>query len=137
MGTWDATPFGNDTAADFAGDLDDLALDERPAAVREALEAVLHEADYLDRSEGDTAVAAAALVAAQCPGGPPADPIYGPERPVPDLPDDLRTLALAALDRVAGPNSESQDLWAEAGDGLQEWHAELDKLRNALKTDPN
>ncbi|MFI0409903.1 DUF4259 domain-containing protein [Actinomadura sp. 3N508] len=137
MGTWDVTPFGNDTAADFAGDLDDLALDERPAAIRAALEAVLHETDYLDRSDGDIAVAAAALVAAQCPGGPPAHPIYGPDQPVPDLPDDLRPLALAALDRVAGPNSESQELWAESGDSLKEWHAELDKLRKALQAEPN
>ncbi|MFG1854879.1 DUF4259 domain-containing protein [Actinomadura geliboluensis] len=36
MGTWDASPFGNDTAADFAGDLDELALEERPSAIREA-----------------------------------------------------------------------------------------------------
>ncbi|TDD26382.1 DUF4259 domain-containing protein [Actinomadura sp. KC06] len=133
MGTWDATPFGNDTAADFAGDLDDLALDERPAAVREALEAAIREAGYLDRSEGDTAVAAAALVAAQCPGGPPADAIYGPDEPVPPLPDDFRPLALAALDRVAGANSESQELWAETADGLQRWQAEIDELRKALR----
>ncbi|MFI0483923.1 DUF4259 domain-containing protein [Actinomadura sp. 9N215] len=136
MGTWDASPFGNDTAADFAGDLDDLPLDERPSAIREALETAIRETNYLDRSEGDKAVAAAALVAAQCPGGPPADTIYGPEKPVPDLPDDFRALALAALDRVAGPDSESQDLWAETGNGLQEWHTELDNLRKALTANP-
>ncbi|WP_260462086.1 DUF4259 domain-containing protein [Streptomyces lateritius] len=31
MGTWDIGPFDNDTAADFAGDLDEAALEEREA----------------------------------------------------------------------------------------------------------
>lgn len=99
MGTWDASPFGNDTAADFAGDLDELALEERPSAIREALEAVTGEAACVDSSEGVLAVAAAALVAAQCPGGQPVDSIYGPEEQIPELPADLRPLALKALDR--------------------------------------
>ncbi|WUH97933.1 DUF4259 domain-containing protein [Spirillospora sp. NBC_00431] len=136
MGTWDASPFGNDTAADFAGDLDDLPLDERSEAIREALEAAIREADYLDSSEGDTAVAAAALVAAQCPGGPPADTIYGPDEPVPDLPGDFRSLAVAALDRVVGPESESRELWAEGADGLREWLSEIERLRKALTANP-
>ncbi|WP_222720583.1 DUF4259 domain-containing protein [Actinomadura sp. HBU206391] len=37
MGTWGIGPFDNDTAADFAGNLDDLTEDERPVAIREAL----------------------------------------------------------------------------------------------------
>lgn len=45
------------------------------------------------------AVAAAALVAAQCPEDEPVDPVRGQEEPLPDL-TSLRDLALQALDRV-------------------------------------
>ena len=115
MGTWDAGPFGGDTAADFAGDLNELALAERPSAIREALEAVIGETGYVDSDEGAVAVAAAALVAAQCPGGDPADSVYGPDEQVPELPVDLRSLAVKALDRVVGPDSELDQLWDEGG----------------------
>ncbi|WP_301174825.1 DUF4259 domain-containing protein [Actinomadura geliboluensis] len=133
MGTWDASPFGNDTAADFAGDLDELALEERPSAIREALEAVTGEAASVASSEGVLAVAAAALVAAQCPGGRPVDSIYGPEERIPELPADLRPLALKALDRVIGPDSELEQLWDESG-GAEEWRAEIARLRLTLSS---
>ncbi|QKW37892.1 DUF4259 domain-containing protein [Actinomadura sp. NAK00032] len=136
MGTWDASPFGSDQAADFAGDLDELALEERPSAIREALEAVTREAAVVDSFEGVLAVAAAALVAAQCPGGQPVDPIYGPEERIPELPVDLRPLAVKALDRVVGPDSELEQLWDESG-GAEEWRAEIARLRLALSTQPN
>jgi hypothetical protein len=83
MGTWDVGPFDNDTAADFGGDLDEVAAGEREGIVRSALTRVIDTAAYLEAPESE--VAAAALVAAQCPGGEPADPIYGPEEPLPDL----------------------------------------------------
>lgn len=135
MGTWDASPFGNDTAADFAGDLDELAAEERPSAIREALEAVIGETGYLDSDESVVAVAAAALVAAQCPGGKPVDSAYGPDEQVPELPVDLRPLAVKALDRVVGPDSELEQLWDE-GDGGEEWRTEISRLRLVLSEQP-
>ncbi len=45
-------------------------------------------------------MAAAALIAAQCPGGDTIDTPYGPERPMPAFPNDLRMLADEALARV-------------------------------------
>ncbi|NVI87886.1 DUF4259 domain-containing protein [Actinomadura sp. BRA 177] len=72
--------FRNDNAADFAGDLDELALDERPTAIREALEAAIREASQMHGSEGAVAVAAVALVAAQCPDGPLMDSRPGRSR---------------------------------------------------------
>lgn len=131
MGTWGAGPFDNDTAADFAGDLDDMLEQERSAAVRAALEAAVLAKDGLDGGRGDVAVAAAALVAAQCPGGEPTDPIYGPEQPLPDLPAELRPLAVEALSRVIGPDSELPGLWA-GSDKAAEWHADVAKLRAVL-----
>ncbi|MYV50114.1 DUF4259 domain-containing protein [Streptomyces sp. SID2888] len=37
MGTWDGGPFGNDTAADFCGDLDEAAAGEREGIIRGTL----------------------------------------------------------------------------------------------------
>ncbi|HEY9374605.1 DUF4259 domain-containing protein [Streptomyces sp.] len=38
MGTWGIGPFDNDTAADFAGDLDGAAVDVRVSMIRSVLE---------------------------------------------------------------------------------------------------
>ncbi|WP_253878886.1 DUF4259 domain-containing protein [Actinomadura rupiterrae] len=130
MGTWGAGPFGNDTAADFAGDLDDLPEQDRPAAIRDALSAAVAEGEYLGVATGDTAVAAAAIVAAQCAGGPPIATAYGPKEAIPPLPADLRSLAVQALDRVVGENSESAALWTHVGG--QDWREQIHRLREAL-----
>ncbi|WP_373024687.1 DUF4259 domain-containing protein [Streptomyces yangpuensis] len=37
MGTWDTGPFDNDTAADFGGDLDEAAREERKPLIRGVL----------------------------------------------------------------------------------------------------
>ncbi|MCL7382287.1 DUF4259 domain-containing protein [Streptomyces sp. 35G-GA-8] len=112
MGTWDVGPFGNDTAADFGGNLDEAAAGEHEGIVRSALIRVIDTAAYLEAPESEEAITAAALVAAQCPGGEPTDPVYGPEEPLPDL-TGLRDLALQSLDRVLTDPSELMDLWAD------------------------
>ncbi|MFD7408401.1 DUF4259 domain-containing protein [Streptomyces sp. NPDC059866] len=129
MGTWDVGPFDNDTAADFCGDLDEAAAGEREGIVRGALTRVIDTADYLEAPESDVVVVVAALVAAQCPGGEPADPVYGPKEPLPDL-TGLRDLALRALDRVLTEPSELMELWAESDGGP--WRANIRQLQNVL-----
>ena len=62
MGTWGIGPFDNDTAADFAGDLDNALPGEPEALVRGVLTRTVKATGYLD--EGQEAVAAAALIAA-------------------------------------------------------------------------
>ncbi|MFC9157848.1 DUF4259 domain-containing protein [Streptomyces bauhiniae] len=133
MGTWDAGPFDNDAAADFAGDLDEAAAGEREGIVRGALTRVIDTVDYLEAPESEVAVAAAALVAAQCPGGEPADPVYGPEERLPDL-TGLRDLARQALDRVMTEPSELMELWAESGGGP--WRANVLQLQSVLLPQP-
>src|SRR5690349_19766161 len=133
MGTWDVGPFDNDTAADFCGDLDEAAAGEREGIVRGILTRVIDTAGYLEAPESEEAVAAAALVAAQCPGGEPADPVYGPEEPLPDL-TGLRDLALQALDRVMTDLSELMDLWAESDGGP--WRVNVRRLQNVLLPQP-
>ncbi|MCV2460687.1 DUF4259 domain-containing protein [Streptomyces sp. ICN988] len=133
MGTWDVGPFDNDTAADFCDDLDEAAAGEREGIVRGILTRVIDTAGDLEAPESEQAVAAAALVAAQCSGGEPADPVYGPEEPLPDL-TGLRDLALQALNRVMTDPSELMDLWAESDGGP--WRANIRRLRGVLLPQP-
>lgn len=131
MGTWDVGPFDNDTAADFCGDLDGAPAEDRFGLVRAALN-VGDDGD-LDADIAGTAVAAAALVASQCHGGEPVDPIYGPEQSMPDL-LSLRGPAQQALDRVLAEDSELLELWEES-DG-EPWRSGIEALRRVLRVSP-
>lgn len=131
MGTWDVGPFDNDTAADFAGDLDDAAPAERLPMIRGALLRCADSGEYLDAPDAERAVAAAAPVVAQHPEGPPACSVYGPSEAVPRLPGELRLLAVEALDRVVAPASELAELWGDAPSGPR-WRRGVARLRDAL-----
>jgi hypothetical protein len=131
MGTWDIGPFDNDTAADFAGDLDEAAVEERESMIRSVLKRAADPADYLDAPDAERAVAAAALVVAQHPDGEPACSIYGPSEPLPEFPTDLRTLAVDTLDQVVAELSELAELWGEAADGPK-WRQDITRLRDVL-----
>ncbi|ORT56606.1 DUF4259 domain-containing protein [Streptomyces sp. CB03238] len=131
MGTWDIGPFDNDTAADFAHTLDETAEDEREGLVRATLTRAVRSQDHLEGPEGDEAVAAAALVAAQCPGGEPVCAVFGPEDALPVFAAGLRPLAVEALDRVVAEASELAELWDEAPDGPK-WREVIGRLRDAL-----
>jgi hypothetical protein len=122
MGTWDVGPFDNDTAADWCGDLDDAASGQRPTIVRSALTTVLDNGDdYLDSDVAVEAIAAAALVASQLPGGTKITSAYAPDFLLEggslELVDDVPALAVRALDRIVGDNSEWHELWEETEDG--------------------
>lgn len=86
MGTWDVDPFDNDTAADFCDDLDGVAESEREGMIRSILIRAADTQDYLDQDISVPAVAAAALVAAQCPGGEPVTTASAPECASPSFP---------------------------------------------------
>ncbi|MFJ2590353.1 DUF4259 domain-containing protein (plasmid) [Streptomyces sp. NBC_00376] len=131
MGTWDIGPFDNDTAADFGGDLDEAAVEEREAVIRGVLKRAADPAYYLDTSDGERAVAAAALVVAQHPDGEPACSNYGPSEPLPELSADLRMLAVDALDQVVSDQSELAELWAEAAN-WSKWRRDITRLRDVL-----
>lgn len=135
MGTWDIGPFENDIAADFANALDEVAEDERETLVRTTLIRSIQTRDYLESPEGAEAVAAAALIAAQCPGGEPISTSYGPEQALPVFAVDLRPLAVEALDRVVAEASELADLWDETVDG-REWRQSISRIRAVLEPEP-
>ncbi|GGN68549.1 hypothetical protein GCM10010112_33020 [Actinoplanes lobatus] len=134
MGAWDFGPFDNDDAADWSGDLREAAPGERAVLIRETLEEVLHEGEYLQVDSGNHAVAAAAVIASLLPGGTALTTPYAPdfrtEGGVLDLPGDLPALALRALDRVAGDDSEWAELWE---DGLPKALAALRPIREILE----
>ncbi|MEU1695687.1 DUF4259 domain-containing protein [Streptomyces hirsutus] len=131
MGTWDIGPFDNDTAADFGGDLDDAAMEERESMIRSVLKRAANPADELDAPDAERAVAAASLVVAQHPDGEPACSTYGPSEPIPALPPNLRTLAVDALDQVVSEPSELAELWGDAPDGPK-WRQGITRLRDVL-----
>ncbi|WP_432023949.1 DUF4259 domain-containing protein [Streptomyces parvus] len=131
MGTWGIGPFDNDTAADFAGDLDEVAREERQAMIRGVLNRAAGAVDFLGVSDGERAVGAAALVVAQHPDSDPACSNYGPSEPLPELPADLRMLAVDALDEVISNRSELAELWAEAAN-WPKWRQDITRLRNVL-----
>lgn len=132
MGTWGTGPFDNDAAADFAGDLDDASPGEREALVRGVLTRTVKAMGY--PGEAPEAVAAAALIAAQCPGGEPVDTVYGPEQPLLAFPQNLRDLAAQALDRVMADEWWSET-WIDPADARQ-WLASVKALRNVLDPPP-
>ncbi|MEU9575988.1 DUF4259 domain-containing protein [Streptomyces chilikensis] len=133
MGTWDTGPFDNDTAADFSGDLDDAPEGARAAMVRAVLlrAAGTGAAGHLDADVACEAVAAAALVAAQCPRGEPVDTPYAPGEPLPDL-TGLRAVAAEALGRVVTEPSELLELW----EGDRAWLSVVRGLQDVLQPGP-
>ncbi|MER7768727.1 DUF4259 domain-containing protein [Kitasatospora sp. NPDC096140] len=133
MGTWDIGPFDNDTAADFAGALDEVAPVEREAMVRGVLTRTLNASGYLD--EAQEAVAAAALIAAQCPGGRQVVSGYGPQSVMPMFAEDLRLLAGEALVRIASDEFGIAESWVAAADCAR-WIAMIEALRSVLDPPP-
>ncbi|HEX3791954.1 MAG TPA: DUF4259 domain-containing protein [Pseudonocardiaceae bacterium] len=131
MGTWGTGPFHNDEAAEFAEDLDDLTEMARPLAIRYALTEAAGVAGYLDADVAAIAVAAAALVGAQCQGRGRIDPVHGPKRPIPQLPSELRAVAVRALARVLATDSELSDLWATSADSAS-WRDQVTQLHHTL-----
>ncbi|WP_280118908.1 DUF4259 domain-containing protein [Streptomyces marokkonensis] len=79
------------------------------------------------RPEGAGAVAAAALIAAQCPGGEPISTSYGRDEPLPTFSDVLRPLAAQVRDRVVAEKCELAGLWDESPSGPK-WRQSIRRL---------
>lgn len=142
MGAWGAGSFENDIASEWAADLADGGDVEM---VRDTLTtaAACPRDEYLESDEGAEALAAAEVVAAAA--GRPVKAVamgssgphalaWGRAHAAAGKPE-LVELALAALERVEGPESELFELWSaddSRGAGSREWFAELEDLRNRL-----
>jgi hypothetical protein len=138
MGTWDIGPFDNDTAADWCGELDDAAPEQRAALIRETLSRVAEHGDeYLDSDDAVEAIAAAAIVASQLPGGAAIDTPYAPdfllEGGTVEVAADVPTIAVRALDRIVGDDSEWRDLWEDAAESYPQALASVQSIRATLE----
>ena len=128
MGAWGAGPFENDDAADWVIELE---TSDNADVLRRALS--LDAGGYVALPEGAIAVAAAEVVATGLgrPGsGLPPEVIAWTAAHASSIGVDERQLALDALDRVLAPDSEIEELWAEAND--PEWRDGVLSLRQRL-----
>jgi hypothetical protein len=131
MGAWDASSFGNDTAIDWAYSLEQCS---DFSCIEKALQRVLDAGnDYLEAPEAEEGVAAAEVIAWL--QGWPGKVNTHPEKVAtwvqahPLRPSKtLVNLALDALDRVQGAQSELAELW----EGNTKWKAAMRNLRTRL-----
>jgi hypothetical protein len=134
MGAWSHESFGNDTACDWAGDLqegDDIV------PVEAALDAVLEVGDdYLEAPEASEAIAAAEVVA-RLQGhfglrdaySESLDQWIAQRGITPSA--DLATKARQVLDRILSEPSELLELWEEDGEP-GEWRAAVIALKDRI-----
>nr|BEK67583.1 hypothetical protein KPHV_48100 [Kitasatospora purpeofusca] len=130
MGSWGTGPFDSDHAADFANEVDRALPHQRHTVIQHRLTRYTEAAEPDDYVQ-DEAIAAAALVAAQCPGGLATEGPYGPEKPIPELPAHLRPLATAALDRVLATAQSTMGRWFQR-ESAEQWLDGVEQLRTVL-----
>jgi hypothetical protein len=120
MGAWGVGPFDNDDAGDFLVDLEETDPGERVNLIRQTLTNVADHEDYLEIADSQSAVAAATvLVARLSPAALPAPvdvPAFLAEGSGIEVVPDLASLAVRALDRAMGQQSEWRSEWEEAGE---------------------
>jgi len=126
VGAWGTGSFENDDAADWIGQLNNLAAADLSGILAQAAD----DPAYLEAPAASTAVAAAEVVAAlsgsPAAGAPPAIAEWT-QKNRQALTAELKALAVRALERVRR-NSEVKDLWMEA-DGLNDWIAAIQDLQ--------
>lgn len=132
MGKWGYMPFENDTAADFSGDLDEAPESERLELLRAALSAVAGSDGHVDAGRAEVAIAAAAVVARDCPDGEQfQSEVCGPTQSIPPLSSDFVTLAARAVDRLLDGDNDLSDDWSGEAEG-ERWSGSLRRLSRVL-----
>ena len=134
MGAWAEDTFGNDSSCDWIGTfLDDPGLH----AVKSAIETVIENDDYLDSDEACDCLAACEVIS-RLQGKWGLRNSYSEEldkwvesNPT-VVPDDLKTLADSAIERILAPDSELPELWDD-GARNDSWHNAVDDLRERIR----
>jgi hypothetical protein len=132
MSGWATGPFDNDDALDF---IDDLAEAPEWRTVVQALDHVTKQAGYLEAPEGQTAVAAAAIVAAAVGLAVLPDNHQDLKAALGAPPEGAVALARSALARVVAPASELDELWQE-GEDHDAWLTQIAVLQTTLSAKP-
>jgi hypothetical protein len=132
MGAWGTGNFDNDTACDWAYELEessDLSVIER------SINAVFDE-DYIDADYGCEALAAIDTIT-RLKGNSGIKNSYTEtidkwvsENPL-EVPSELIEKAKKAVPLILGENSELFELWSES-DELDSWKSEVESLLNRL-----
>jgi hypothetical protein len=128
MGTWGYLPFENDDALDW--------LDELEAGGAKVVRAALAKVDdgYVEAPEGSIAIAAADVIAAcqgNASGGLPENVADWVTAHGAELTAEDAELALEAVGRVVGEESELAELWDDADE--PEWRESLEDLSERLR----
>ena len=118
MGAWSAEPFGNDTACDWANELEDS---KGLSAVKKALQAVLECDDYIDADIGEEALAAVEVIAKLLGKGTQNDAYteqvdawVAAQTSEPDA--GVIANAQQVLKRLSSDESELMELWEDDDD---------------------
>jgi hypothetical protein len=134
MGTWSHESFGNDTANDWAYELED-ATDF--SVIEAALQVALDEGDeYLDADLAMEAIAAIEVIAKRLGKGTQSD-VYTEKvdqwlETISEQPNDgLLSLAKRVLERIVADDSELKELWLES-DEYELWLGNIQQLKDAL-----
>ena len=135
MGTWSHESFGNDTANDWAYELED-ATDF--SVIETALQVALDEGDeYLDADLAMEAIAAVEVIAKRLGKGTQSD-VYTEKvdqwlETISEQPSDgLLSLAKRVLERIVADDSELKELWLES-DEYELWLGNIQQLNDALQ----
>lgn len=135
METWSHESFGNDTANDWAYELED-ATDF--SVIEAALQVALDEGDeYLDADLAMEAIAAVEVIAKRLGKGTQSD-VYTEKvdqwlETISEQPsDDLLSLAKRVLERIVADDSELKELWLES-DEYELWLGNIQQLKDALQ----
>jgi hypothetical protein len=122
-------PFDNDSAEDFCDELREADADEALELIRSTLLAAVDvpEGAYLQRDLGEAAVAASAVAVAARLGREEVLREADVDSSVPQIPDDIFQLVIAAARRVVQDDSEARRLWDQVGAG-EEWAQIVDSL---------
>lgn len=135
MGTWSHESFGNDTANDWAYELED-ATDF--SVIEAALQVALDEGDeYLDADLAMEAIAAVEVIAKRLGKGTQSD-VYTEKvdqwlETISEQPsDDVLSLAKRVLERIVADDSELKELWLES-DEYELWLGNIQQLKDALQ----
>lgn len=137
MGAWDTGSFGNDDAADWAWQFDEM---EGLQLIDDTLEKVRDESSngYIEAPTGSEAIAACEVIARlKGFGSPPTAYSEAADKWVAAHPNkpSLEILAKAnsALDLITSDNSELRELW-EDSESYSEWEASIADLRKRMNS---
>jgi len=132
MGAWSIESFGNDTACDWAYELEKTSS---LSLVRKTIQRVLDSGnEYLDADVATEGIAATEIIA-RLKGNTGVSDSYTEATEAwvaahPQLPSqDLVELAIQALDRILDKPSELLELWEES-DEFEAWKNSVIDLRN-------